>query len=135
MKEPEDNQRIPIKDLTLEEGSEDIANSPSMRPYMNFAEVVNAGRDPNVALEAISKLPLEQRYIWRIASALKWAFCDFDSMSVEADRVTLEEADLKKVLELLRIRPLQFCLFIKAMMGEDGMERVMQEAVARAKRG
>jgi hypothetical protein len=133
VKEPQGVQKIPVKDIAVEEGSQEMANSPSMQPYMDYVEGVFAGRDPTLALEAVSKLPLKQRYIWRIASALKWAFCDFDNMSVEADRATLEEADLKKVLEMIQFRPIEFCLFLKAMIGENGMERVMQGAVNYAK--
>ena len=61
------------------------------------------------------------------------AFCDFDDISVEADRATLEEADLKKVLELLRLSPVQFCLFLKALLGQEEIERIMLEAMAMAK--
>ena len=61
------------------------------------------------------------------------AFCDFDDISVEADRATLVEADLKKVLELLRLSPVQFCLFLKALLGQEEIERIMLEAMAMAK--
>ena len=130
MTEPEN---IPIKDLKIEEGSEEILKSPSMQPYMQLAMMVVKQQDPKEALEEISKLPLEKRYIWRIASALKWAFCDFDDINVEADRATLEKADLEKVGELLRLRPVQFCLFLKSLFGEQEMERVILEALSMAK--
>ncbi len=130
MSEPEN---IPIKDLKIEEGSQEILKSPSMQPYMQLALMVVKQQDPKEALEEISKLPLEKRYIWRIASALKWAFCDFDDINVEADRATLEKADLEKVGELLRLRPVQFCLFLKSLFGEQEMERVILEALSMAK--
>jgi len=130
MTEPEN---IPIKDLKIEEGSEEILKSPSMQPYMQLAMMVVKQQDPKEALEVISKLPLENRYIWRIASALKWAFCDFDDINVEADRATLEKVDLDKLMELLRLRPVQFCLFLKSLLGEQEMERVILEALSMAK--
>ena len=133
MKEPKKVETIPIKDFTIEEGSKEILTSAKMQPYMQLAMTVVKQQDPKEALELISKLSLESRYIWRIASALKWAFCDFDDISVEADRATLVEADLKKVLELLRLRPVQFCMFLKALLGQEEMERVMLEALAMAK--
>jgi hypothetical protein len=133
VKEPKKVEKISIKDLTIEEGSKEILTSPNMQPYMQLAMMVVQQQDPKEALELISKLPLGNRYIWRIASALKWAFCDFDSISVEADRATLEEADLKKLLELLQLRPVQFCMFLKALLGQEEMERIMLDALAMAK--
>ena len=130
MSEP---KNIPLKDLKIEEGSAEILKSPNMQPYMQLALMVVKQQDPKEALEEISKLPLEKRYIWRIASALKWAFCDFDDINVEADRATLEKADLEKVGELLRLRPVQFCLFLKSLFGEQEMERVILEALSMAK--
>jgi len=130
MSEPEN---IPIKDLKIEEGSQEILKSPSMQPYMQLALMVVKQQDPKEALEEISKLPLEKRYIWRIASGLMWDFCDFGDINVEADRATLEKADLEKVGELLRLRPVQFCLFLKSLFGEQEMERVILEALSMAK--
>jgi hypothetical protein len=126
-------KNIPIKDLKIEEGSQEILKSPNMQPYMQLALMVVKQQDPKEALGEISKLPLEKRYIWRIASALKWAFCDFDDINVEADRATLEKADLEKIGELLRLRPVQFCLFLKSLLGEEEMERVVLEALSMAK--
>jgi hypothetical protein len=60
-------------------------------------------------------------------------FCDFDDINVEADRTTLEGSDLKKVLTLLQLRPVQFCLFLKVLLGQEEMERVMLEALSMAK--
>jgi hypothetical protein len=51
------------------------------------------GADPTAELEAIRNLPLEKRYVWRIASALKWAFADCDDMNVDADRRTMSVED------------------------------------------
>jgi hypothetical protein len=59
-----------------------------MQPYLQLTKLVVQQQDPEKALEVISKLPLENRYIWRVTSALKWAFCDFDDINVEAGRAT-----------------------------------------------
>lgn len=128
-----ERKNIPIKDLNIEEGSEEILKSSNMQPYMQLAKMVVKQQDAKEALEVISKLPLENRYVWRIASALKWAFCDFDDINVEADRAALEKVDLDKLMELLRLRPVQFCLFLKSLLGEEEMERVILQALAMAK--
>jgi hypothetical protein len=44
-----------------------------------------------------------------MASALKWGFADFDDLGVDADRQTLSPGDFAKVMELLKLRPMQFC--------------------------
>jgi hypothetical protein len=44
--------------------------------------------DGETELEAIRSLPLEKRYVWRVASALK-GFADFDNVNVDADRRTM----------------------------------------------
>ena len=42
--------------------------------------------------------------------------------------------DLAKVLDLLRFRPIQLCMFLQALIGSEEMERMMTSAIATAKR-
>jgi hypothetical protein len=76
---------------------------------------------------------LEQRYLWRVLSALKWGFADFDTVNVVIDRRTLGPDDRKRVAELLKHRPVQFCMFVKALLGQDAMEQMMTQAISVAK--
>ena len=132
---PEDDriERIPINQLHQEDGAHDLATSPDMKPYVDFAKAVMQDHDPTPELETIRKLRLEKRYIWRVASALKWAFADCDDLSVEADKQTLTPEDFDKVMELLKFRPMQFCIFLKASLGAEEMQRMMVEAIEVAK--
>src|SRR5215813_6780014 len=61
-----------------EEGALELAESKSMKPYMSLTIAMIQGRDVATALREIASLPLEERYVWRIASALKWALVDFN---------------------------------------------------------
>jgi len=79
-------KRIPINELRQEDSAHELATSPDMEPYLDFAMAVMQDADPTAELEAIRHLPLEKRYVWRVASALKWAFADFDDLGVEADK-------------------------------------------------
>lgn len=133
--EHDDVHSVPIKDLKIEEGASELMHTPSMQPYLKLAEAVVGGSNPAEALAVIADLPLEKRYVWRIASALKWGFADFDDLGVTADRETLNLEDSEKIAELLQHRPIQFCLFLKALFGDEQMERVMIQAVAVAKSG
>ena len=104
-----------------------------MEPYLDFTMAVMQDADPTPELEAIRQLPLEKRYVWRVASALKWGFADFDDLGVEADKRTLTPEDFAKVMELLKFRPMQLCMFLKALVGAEEMQRMMIEAIEVAK--
>jgi hypothetical protein len=104
-----------------------------MRPYVNFAAALMQGHDPAPELEVISQLPLEKRYVWRVGSALRWGFADFDNLTVEADKLTLTPEDFAKVMELVKLRPIQFCIFLKGLVGNEEMQRMMVEAIRVAK--
>ena len=129
----DDIKRIPIKELRQEEGAHELATSPDMKPYLDFIKAVMQDHDPSPELEAIRQLPLEKRYVWRIASALKWGFADCDDLSVEADKRTLTPEDFAKVMELLKFRPMQLAIVLKTLVGAEEMQRMMVEAIGVAK--
>jgi len=125
-------KQIPIKDLMSEDSAHDLATSPEMQPYLRLARAALQRSDCAPELEAIHQLPLEKRYVWRVASALKWGFADFDDVNVRVDKETLTPEDFAKVMELLRIRPVQFCLFLKALVGAEEMEQMVAKAIQTA---
>jgi hypothetical protein len=125
---------IPIKDLVSEDGAHELATSPDMQPYLRLIKAGMQDRDTTPHMEEIAAIPLERRYVWRVASALKWAFADLETVSVNVDRETLSKEDLKKLIELLRLRPMQLCIFMRALVGQEAMERIMSDAIAVAKR-
>jgi hypothetical protein len=84
-------------------------------------------------LDTLRQLPLEERYVWRVASALGWAFADLDDLSVSADRDTLTPEDFGRVVDLLKLRPMQMALFLKALVGTEEMLRMMVQAVGVAR--
>lgn len=131
---PDDStQRIPINQFRQEEGAHELATSPDMEPYLEYIKAVMQDHDPSPELEAIRKLPLEKRYVWRIASALKWGLADCDDLSVEADNQTLTAEEFAKVMDLLKFRPMQFAIVLKALVGVEEMQRMMIEAIGAAK--
>jgi hypothetical protein len=124
---------VPIRDLKIEPEAEELLESAAMKPYMNVAIAMMRGQDLGPAVEELAALPIEQRYTWRIASALKWAFADFDTINVEADRQTLSPEDRQRLTELLAHRPLQFCLFLSSFFGQKQMELMMVSAIRNAR--
>jgi hypothetical protein len=126
-------KQIPIHDLKVDPAAEDLLESAAMEPYMNLAIAMMGGKGPSPAIERLAALPLEKRYVWRVASALKWAFADFDTVTVEADRQTLSPEDRKRLVDLLKHRPLQHCLFLSALLGQKQMEILMVSAIKNAR--
>jgi hypothetical protein len=134
MADDNDIHQIPIKNIVSEDGAHELATSPDMKPYLEFIKAVIQEHDPSPELEEIRRLPLEKRYIWRLASALKWGLADCESLSVQADKQTLTPEDFAKVTELLKFRPMQLALVLKILVGAEEMQQMMVQAIAVAKR-
>ena len=134
MADDDNIKRIPIRDLISEDGVDELLDSPEMEPYVKLAVAAMEGSDPRPFLEELAQLPLHRRYIWRVSSALKWAFADCDTANVKADKETLSPEDFARVMDLLKIRPMQFCLFLKALVGSQEMQRMMIEAIGVSKK-
>jgi hypothetical protein len=124
---------LPISEIHSEDGAQELIRAERMKPYLAFLKAQMGGQDIEPYLAALSALPLEERYVWRVASALKWAFCDLETESAIADFRTLTEEDRVRVAEPLTLRATQFCLFVNALLGEDATERIMQQALRCAK--
>lgn len=125
---------VELDALKVEEGAQELFDSPDMQPYVRLLEAVVLGGDVAPALGDISRIPLEKRYLWRVASALKAGFADFDTVNVDADRQTLPPADLAKVLDLLKLRPAQLCMLASHLVGPEEMRRIMERAIRIAER-
>ena len=129
----ENFRNLPTSEIHSEEGAQDLVRSERMKPYLALLKAQMAGQDTEPHITALATLPLEERYVWRVISALKWAFCDLETESAIADFRTLSEEDRVKVAEPLTLRATQFCLFVNALLGEDATERIMQHALRCAK--
>lgn len=124
---------VELESIKMEEGAEELMNTPEMKPYLRYIEAAILGEDVNPFLRDIAGLPLEKRYVWRVASALKWGFADFEDWNVVVDKKTLIQEDAAKLMQLLKFRPIQFCMFLRALVGAEEMEKLMTQAVAAAK--
>jgi hypothetical protein len=124
---------VELDSIKMEDGAKELMSAPEMQPYLRYIEAAMLGGDVAPSLREIAELPLEKRYVWRVASALKWGFADFEDWNVAVDRQTLQPDDFAKVMQLLRFRPIQFCMFLKALVGADEMERLMNRGIAVAK--
>ena len=124
---------VELDSIKMEDGAKELMSAPEMQPYLRYVEAAMLGGDVDPSMREISELPLEKRYVWRVASALKWGFADFEDWNVVVDRKTLKPEDAAKVMQLLRFRPIQFCMFLKALVGAEEMERLMRNGIEVAK--
>jgi hypothetical protein len=124
---------VELDSIKMEDGAKELMSAPEMQPYLRYIEAAMLRGDAAPSMQEVAELPLEKRYVWRVASALKWGFADFEDWNVVLDRKTLGPEDAAKVTQLLRFRPIQFCMFLKALVGAAEMERLMNYAIAVAK--
>ncbi len=130
MKEPE---MMPINRIRTDDIAHDLISS--RLEYVQYITALTQGQTGESELEKIRALPLEKRYTWRVASALRWAFADFESMNISVDLNTLSKEDLTKLVELAHIpvRAIQFCGYLKSLIGYEEMEKLMADAIRAAK--
>jgi len=111
-------KRIQISQIRQEEGSRELTESADMESHLNFALALMQGHNPTPELEAIRQLPIERRYTWRIASSLKWAFADFDSVNVDAER-DVEAGRSRQSDGPHEIAAHAGCILLRAMVGAE----------------
>ena len=110
---------VPADKIQLEDGVMELVNSEKMKPYMAIIQALDNGEDAATQLVELANVPFEDRYSWRIMSALRLAFYDFDSSSIRADLQTLSEERKKKLFEPIELRAMQFCKFIVTLYGKE----------------
>ena len=131
--EERDFRVMSIGSIRVEDGAEELVRSERMRPYGALLRAQLSEQDTAPFLEALAALPPEERYVWRVLSALKWAFCDLETESLMADLQTLSLADLKRLTEPLQMRILQFSIFVLAFLGREAGEKALLQAIGSAK--
>jgi hypothetical protein len=131
--ESREPESIPISSIRVEDGADELVRSEKMRPYLELLEAQIGGQDTAPFVEALAALPLEDRYSWRVTSALKWAFCNLETENLIADLETLSGADVKKLIEPLQMRALQFSIFLLTILGEGAGEHLILQALKGAK--
>jgi hypothetical protein len=89
-------------------------------PYLDC--VIKAHRNNAAGLEAalqvVRDLPLQKRYTWRVFSALKWAFADFDDEYVKLDLLHIPEPTRSEMIKELELRFQQLQMLLQAFHTE-----------------
>jgi hypothetical protein len=115
--------------------AERLKGLPEMRPYWDVCAASFEKRDATSAVKAIAALPLEKRYVWRMAKALAFAVADFDSWIVRMDRGTLDAEQIEELNRRLGLflRPRQLALLVAVLFGTERMEELFIDAIEQAK--
>jgi len=111
---------VPLRGIKIDPLAHELATSKDMRPYLDC--VITAYRNNAVGLEAalhvIRDLPLEKRYTWRVFSALKWAFADFEDEYVALDLPHIPDATRLEMTKELELRLQQLRMLLQAFHTE-----------------
>jgi hypothetical protein len=107
-------QNVPLRGIKVDPLAHELATSEGTRPYLDclIKAYRNNAAGLDAALQVIGDLPLEKRYTWRVFSALKWAFADFEDEYVALDLPHISEptrSEMTKELEL-RLQQLRMLL-------------------------
>jgi hypothetical protein len=100
-----ETHNVSLKDIKLDPRAHELATSQDVQPYLDclIKAYRNNAAGLEAALEVVRDLPLEKRYTWRVFSALKWAFADFEDEYVGLDLPHISvptRSEMTKELEL-----------------------------------
>jgi len=115
-----ETRRISIGDIKSDPLAHELANSEEARPYLDYFKMSLSGDAAGAesALRVLRDLPLEKRYTWRVFSALKWAFADFESASVRIDLLSIPEPTRLEMTKELELRFQQLRILLQTFHTE-----------------
>ena len=111
-----ESKNIPLKDIVIDPLAKELVGSEASKPYVDYFTKAYSKNAAGVdaALQVLRDLPLERRYTWRVFSALKWAFADFDDECVRLDLPHIPEPKRSEIVKELEMRSLQLQMLLAA---------------------
>jgi hypothetical protein len=108
-------EKIPLNEITIDPLAQELVRSEQSRPYTDYwmKAYTNDVAGVESALQVLRDLQLEKRYTWRVFSALKWAFADFDDEYVKLDLPHISQAQRAEMVRELEIRLQQMVMLLK----------------------
>jgi len=112
--------KVPLKEIKIEPLAHELATSQETQPYLDCFKKAysNNAAGLEAALQVVGDLPLEKRYTWRVFSALKWAFADFEDEYVRLDLPHISEPKRSEMAKELELRFLQLEMLLQAFHTE-----------------
>jgi hypothetical protein len=112
--------KVPLKEIKVDPLAHELATSEGMRPYLDC--LIKAYRKNGAgledALQVVRDLPLGKRYTWRVFSALKWAFADFEDEYVALDLPHIPEPTRSEMTKELELRFQQLRMLLQTFHTE-----------------
>jgi len=113
-------QNVSLRGVKVDPLAHELATSEGTKPYLDC--LIKAYRNNAAGLEAalqvVRDLPLEKRYTWRVFSALKWAFADFEDEYVALDLPHIPEPTRSEMTKELELRFQQLQMLLQAFHTE-----------------
>jgi hypothetical protein len=117
---PMEMQNVSLRGVKVDPLAHELATSEGTKPYLDC--LIKAYRNNAAGLEAalqvVRDLPLEKRYTWRVFSALKWAFADFEDEYVALDLPHIPEPTRSEMTKELELRFQQLQMLLQAFHTE-----------------
>ena len=111
---------VPLRGIKVDPLAHELATSEGTQPYLDC--LIKAHRNDAAGLEGslqvVRDLPLEKRYTWRVFSALKWAFADFEDEYVALDLPHIPEPTRSEMTKELERRFLQLQILLQTFHAE-----------------
>lgn len=111
---------VSLRGIKVDPLAHELATSEGTRPYLDclIKAYANNAVGLEAALQVVRGLPLEKRYTWRVLSALKWAFADFEDEYVALDLPHVSEATRSEMTKELELRFQQLQILLQAFHTE-----------------
>jgi hypothetical protein len=113
-------RNVSLRGIKVVPLAHELATSEGTRPFLDC--LIKAYRNNAVGLEAalavVRDLPLEKRYTWRVFSALKWAFADFEDEYVGLDLPHIPEPTRSEMTKELEPRVQQLRMLLQTFHTE-----------------
>lgn len=121
--------QIDPRQIKIDPVGDELTHSEEMKPYLDVFVASMTGQGIKAALQRVAALKLNERYVWRVASALDWAFADSDAETAQLDWQLMSEEDRADVSDMLKFRVVQSAYFIRALYGKPECIRRFKEAL------
>lgn len=111
---------VPLRGIKVDPLAHELATSKDMRPYLDcvIKAYCNNAVGLESALQVVRDLLLEKRYRWRVFSALKWAFADFEDEYVALDLLHIPEPTRSEMTKELELRLQQLRMLLQTLHTE-----------------
>jgi len=119
-----EQRNLRLRDIKIDPLAKELVASESAKPYLDYIKsaLTNDTAGVEVALKVLEELPLEKRYTWRVFSALKWAFADFDDECVRLDLPHIPEPKRSEIFKELELRFVQLHMLLKVFKNDGSKQ-------------